>query len=450
MPRTEDYYKNQEYFYGKRWDPDAVAPTPSGSNFGNTITGAQDIYSKELPGPDPSLFTINPGGGAAGQGQVWMAPPGNYGDGSNQTSGGSGEKPWWYSGADTYESEVAKMGQPSTNMGGTPSGGSYGSSGGGMTLSQAYGQKAGIDQSTYATNLALQQKQWETQQTALQKQWEDRFKTTTETQNKTWAEQQAELNKTWESRFSTEQNAATKNWQAQQDALNAEWEKRFKTESTASDKTWADRFAATNTQWAEQAKTSQALSQETWDKQYVTMQEDWDAKFGKTNEAERAKWAEQFAAANTEWERRYNIEKNKVTTTTPVAPPGDMPAMGEAPTFAAPVRDQARIKELTSQKSAAGLRAMRAQIQKAMGQGYRNPNVKRMTLRDALAGYGQGIESVMTGAQTAASGEYQTEYASAYDVAAKNWQTAYQGKMQDWTNKVNDYFKKYGTQTTTA
>jgi len=278
-------------------------PTPSGSNFGNTVTGAQDIYSKEPPGPDPSLFTINPGGGAAGQGQVWMAPPGNYGDGSDQTSGGgSGEKPWWYSGADTYESEVAKMGQPSTNMGGTPSGGSYGSSGRGMTPAQAYEQK----------------------------------------------------------------------------------------------------------------------------------------------------WAEQFSAANTEWERRFNLEKNKVTTTTPVAPPGDMPAMGEAPTFAAPVRDQARIKELTSQKSAAGLRAMRAQIQKAMGQGYRNPNVKRMTLRDALAGYGQGIESVMTGAQTAASGEYQTEYASAYDVAAKNWQMAYQGKMQDWTNKVNDYFKKYGTQTTTT
>ena len=127
-----------------------------------------------------------------------------------------------------------------------------------------------------------------------------------------------------------------------------------------------------------------------------------------------------------------------------------MPTMGEAPTFAAPVRDEARIKELTSQKSAAGLRAMRAQIQKAMGQGYRNPNVKRMTLRDALAGYGQGIESVMTGAQTAASGEYQTEYASAYDVAAKNWQTQYQSKMQDWTNKVADYFRQYGTKTTTA
>ena len=93
---------------------------------------------------------------------------------------------------------------------------------------------------------------------------------------------------------------------------------------------------------------------------------------------------------------------------------------------------------------------MRAQIQKAMGQTYRNPNVKRMTLREALAGYGQGIENVMTGAQTEAGREYQTEYERAYNEAGKNWQTAYQTKMQDWQNKVNDYFKNYGTVTTTA
>lgn len=347
------------------------SPTPSGGNFGDTVTGEQDIYNtdissdpwfqdsanRELPGPDPSLFTVNPGGGGGGGGSSW----------------------------DQYESEVAKMGKPSTNMGGSPSGGSGGSSG--MTLQQARNQTMGI-----------QQYNWEEQQKILDKQWNDRFEKT----------------------------------------------------NAASNTEWADRFAKTNAQWAEQAKTTQTLNQQTWDKQYETMQKDWDAKFGKTNEAERAKWAEQFAAANTEWERRYNIEKNKTTTTRVVGPTGPMPTAGEMPTFAAPERDQGRIKELTQQKSAAGLREMRAQIQKAMGQGYRNANVKRMTLRDALAGYGQGIENVMTGAQTAAGSEYNTEYASKYDTAGKNWQTAYQTKMQDWQNKVNDYFKNYGTVTTTS
>lgn len=118
---------------------------------------------------------------------------------------------------------------------------------------------------------------------------------------------------------------------------------------------------------------------------------------------------------------------------------GNMPAMPEMPTFAAPTRDEGRINTLTKQKSAAGLRAMRAQIQKAMGQGYRNPNVKRMTLRDALAGYGQGIENVMSGAQSEAENAYNKEYNTQYDTAAKNWQANYNTKLQDWNNKIKEY-----------
>lgn len=133
-----------------------------------------------------------------------------------------------------------------------------------------------------------------------------------------------------------------------------------------------------------------------------------------------------------------------------ITPPGPMPTMDEMPEFLAPEREDQRVKELTQQKSAAGLRAMRAQIQKAMGQGYRNENVKRMTLRDALAGYGQGIESVMSGAQTQAEKEYNTEYAQKYDTAGKNWQTAVTLKMQDWQNKVADYMRQYGTSQTTV
>lgn len=393
----EEYVRQMQAAYGSGdW-----GSTPSGSNFGNTVTGAQNIYNK--PAPDfQGIF--DKGGIELGSGE-YENLYGDYagysptqtplseritsipGDWSNTYLGDSGSSS--PSGPSQWDTEVAKMGKPSTNMGGSPSGSRSTSDGGssGMTLQEARNQTMGIQQY---------------------------------------------------------------NWEEQQKILDKQWNERFEKQSAAENKTWADRFAQTNAQWAEQAKTTQALSQQTWDKQYETMQKDWDAKFGKTNEAERAKWAEQFAAANTEWERRYNIEKNKTTTTRVVGPTGPMPTAGEMPTFAAPARDEGRIKELTQQKSAAGLRAMRSQIQKAMGQGYRNANVKRMTLRDALAGYGQGIENVMTGAQTAAAGEYNTEYASAYDTAGKNWQTAYQTKMQDWQNKVNDYFKNYGTVTTTS
>jgi hypothetical protein len=122
----------------------------------------------------------------------------------------------------------------------------------------------------------------------------------------------------------------------------------------------------------------------------------------------------------------------KKTITETIAPEGVMPS------FEAPARYEDRLKALVAQKSAAGLRALRSQIQKAMGQGYRNANVKRMTLRDALAGYGQGLANVMTGAQTAATNEYNQEYGTEYDTATKNWQ-----------NKVNEWLKGFKTVTTT-
>jgi hypothetical protein len=41
---------------------------------------------------------------------------------------------------------------------------------------------------------------------------------------------------------------------------------------------------------------------------------------------------------------------------------------------------------------------------------YDNPNVKRMTLRDALQGYGSGLENVMAGALKTGAGIYGQEY----------------------------------------
>ena len=153
-------------------------------------------------------------------------------------------------------------------------------------------------------------------------------------------------------------------------------------------------------------------------------------------------------AQNAEWERRLSLEAARKRTSRALAPPGEMPGAPGMPEFAAPTRDEGKIKELTQQKSAAGLRAMRAQIQKAMGQGYRNANVKRMTLRDALAGYGEGIENVMSGAQSQAGQEYNQEYAKNYDTAAKNWQTQIATKNQDWQNQVNNYLRQYGQEST--
>lgn len=98
----------------------------------------------------------------------------------------------------------------------------------------------------------------------------------------------------------------------------------------------------------------------------------------------------------------------------------------------------------------AGLRALRSQVQAAASKTYKNPTQKRMTLRDALAGYGQGIGSVLAGARAGAVSEYNTEYGIAADTAKTRYaaestekkaayetsvaenQRSYQSKWQTW------------------
>ncbi len=164
------------------------------------------------------------------------------------------------------------------------------------------------------------------------------------------------------------------------------------------------------------------------------------------------KWErEQKAARETselEWEReqaadlsKFNREKNLTTTSTstPVIPPDSPPDMyvvpayqpyipGAAPTYAAPTWDEGAIGALTQQKAAPGLRELRNQVQRATRTSSDNPQVGRMTLRDALRGYGSGISSVLGGASSAARGEYGQKYGIQADVAKTN----YGGAMSQW------------------
>ena len=82
----------------------------------------------------------------------------------------------------------------------------------------------------------------------------------------------------------------------------------------------------------------------------------------------------------------------------------------ELPTYDAPSWDEAEVGALTQKRAAPGLRAMRQQINRFSGGSFDNPNVKRMTLRDALAGYGAGLSSIMGAAGASAAGEYGNKY----------------------------------------
>jgi hypothetical protein len=98
----------------------------------------------------------------------------------------------------------------------------------------------------------------------------------------------------------------------------------------------------------------------------------------------------------------------------------------------APEWDEKEIKKKTQRNAAPQVRQLRQTVQQAMGRNYENPNVRRMTLRDALAGYGMGLEGVMRGAGQQAQQEYAQEY-------SKDWQEANINHQTDTQNLMNKY-----------
>ena len=115
----------------------------------------------------------------------------------------------------------------------------------------------------------------------------------------------------------------------------------------------------------------------------------------------------------------------------------------DLPEYTAPEYDEGRIKKLTAMGAGAGLRALRSQVQAAASKTYKNPTQKRMTLRDALAGYGQGIGSVLAGARAGAVSEYNTEYGIAADTAKTRYQAESTEKKAAYETGVAENQRSY-------
>ncbi|HUV71673.1 MAG TPA: hypothetical protein VMW25_01555 [Clostridia bacterium] len=137
---------------------------------------------------------------------------------------------------------------------------------------------------------------------------------------------------------------------------------------------------------------------------------------------------------------------------------GNAPTMGEAPTLNLPEYDEDKVSELTQKRAAPGVRRLRETTQQAMGETYENPNVKRMTVREALSGYGSGLENVMAGAGSAATQEYGQQYAASvsaemarfqgalsrqsqeYDVSSRDW---LMGRQKYWEEEYEDPYDAF-------
>lgn len=138
------------------------------------------------------------------------------------------------------------------------------------------------------------------------------------------------------------------------------------------------------------------------------------------------------------------------TTRTKTVRKGDAPEMPDLPTFKAPEVNKRAIRAMTQKLAAPGVRTLRQTMQQAMGKNYENPNVRKMTLREALQGYGTGLEKVMSGAGREARSEHQQELNLQREAEMANFKQQTQAAMQTYQNAWSDYLKGEETVSTTT
>jgi len=110
------------------------------------------------------------------------------------------------------------------------------------------------------------------------------------------------------------------------------------------------------------------------------------------------------------------------------------PQYRELPGYHAPVYNDAEVDTLTQKRAAPGLRALRQTISRIGASGGGNSDMKRMTLRDALQGYGTGISKVIGESSEAAANEYGKKYG--YQIT--NAQSTYAAEA-DAAKAYNEY-----------
>ena len=135
-------------------------------------------------------------------------------------------------------------------------------------------------------------------------------------------------------------------------------------------------------------------------------------------------------------------------STTTKTPTGVAPQLADLGTFDAPEWDEREVSRMTQSKAAPGVRKLRSAVQRAMSTPYENPNVRAMTLREALGGFGLGLQGVMTGAESAAQAEYGRKYQNQYQAKAMQYQTDVQAKMTQFQADFQNYLSQYTTETT--
>jgi len=139
---------------------------------------------------------------------------------------------------------------------------------------------------------------------------------------------------------------------------------------------------------------------------------------------------------------RRTVSKTTYTQPRPQAP--------KLPTLKLPKVNKRAIAALQQKHSAGGVRRLRQALQESLAQGSDNPNVRRMTIREALQGYGTGLEGVMAGAYGTARSEHMADVQQQSQEAQLNWQAEVNRQNQMYQQAINEYMASAAKSTTTG
>jgi len=115
---------------------------------------------------------------------------------------------------------------------------------------------------------------------------------------------------------------------------------------------------------------------------------------------------------------------------------GKLPTL-EYDTFTAPTRDPNRISNLRARASGAGLRDLRRQTQRTIqGTSGMDATMRRMTLKDALMGYGSGVSKIMSSADRIAQSQYEQEYGDKFKESLLNYQAGISKKNAEYQARL--------------
>ena len=143
-------------------------------------------------------------------------------------------------------------------------------------------------------------------------------------------------------------------------------------------------------------------------------------------------------------------EIGQATTTTWVPPEGGAPELKPMDPFTSPEYDKRAVSALRQRHAAPGVRSLRKAVQSALTRSYANPNVRRLAVRDALAGYGVGLGRVMAGAQASAAQEYGAVYQREQAAAQISYQQQAGERIQTYNRAWDEYMKSATQKTTTT